>query len=132
MNEKKLLKSWAKQLKDIDDTIQYRKKGNSFIEGPYIVGFDSLNDISFRIEFSPEKTYNSTHYPPGFIFHIEWEGHEKMNRRIAADLSQEAFETYKYILKEIVNFNKRLSKMCYEFPNLDTKENRKRKMEKIL
>lgn len=128
------LKSWKKELNKIPNCkgISFRKKGNSFIEGPYIVGYDAKNDISFRIEFCSEKTYHSNHYPPGFLFHIEWKGHNRLNRRIAMEYCDEGFESYKYMLESIIYFENQFSKNCSTFPKLTTQDSRDKKINEII
>ena len=126
------LQSWRNDLSKICKGISFRKKGNSFIEGPYIVGYDENNDISFRIEFCPEKIYHSNHYPPGFLFHIAWKGHNRLNRRIAMGYCDEGFESYKYMLDAIIDFENQFSKNCSNFPKLTTQDSRDKKINEII
>jgi len=126
------LQSWRNDLSKICEGIDFRNKGNYFIEGPYIVGYDGNNDISFRIEFCPEKTIGKYYYPSGFLFHIEWKGHDRLNRRITIEDCDEGFISYKYILEDMINFENKLSKKISDFPKLTTQDNRDKKINEII
>lgn len=133
MDHIKQLKYWKKQINPICKTT-FRKKGNKFIESSYIVGYHNGTDTSYRIEFQDEKTVQSVsrYFPKGYYFTIESEGHHRLGCRVAAQDSETAFETFKFILNEIIDSKKRINRMCNNFPKLTTKDDRKRKLNEII
>lgn len=112
------LKNWKSELKKITPDIGIRTSSNSdHIEAPYLVGYDEKCDISFRISYC--SVLNE-----GFRFYIERSGDTKINSYVDIDKSNTTFIVYKEILKDIIEFEKSISIIVREFPNIPKKYER--------
>lgn len=118
-----ILKNWQKKLESIS-TIEYRKKGSLYCGGPYIVGYHSSADISFRISYEKQTQTSYNIFPDGFLFYIEHKGSTILNCRIKLDECEQGFKSYLYILEEIVEQDKLMSKRLRKFPEMIKEDKR--------
>lgn len=113
------LKNWKSEL--ITPDIVIRTSSNSdHIEVPYLVGYDEQCDISFRISYCSKGSVLNE----GFRFYIERSGDTKINTYVDIDKSNNSFIVYKKILKDIIEFEKSISIIVREFPNIPKKYER--------
>ncbi len=104
-------------LKDIID-VEYREYHPS-VRDSYICGFQNSENISIRISFGDKNLYE-----------IEVDGHILM--RTYADNSKDTFDSYLFILNDIIDSLKRMKKQCYAFPKYTVEDNRTQKIDKLL
>ena len=87
---------------------------------PYICGYDSSNEISIQIFFGNTGR-----------FVIEYLGHTKM-RKYIKNPSDNDYECYFYILKDLVDSSNRFRKQVNNFPKFTTEDNRTYQIDKII
>ena len=88
----------------------------------YIVGYCEISDVSFRISCIDEK----------FEFNIEHKGHTLLNKYVDSKKSEQSFETYFFILRETIEFEKTQQERIRKFPNFTKVDNRNNSIESIL
>jgi len=128
MNIKQILS----RLQEIIPDCEYRDK-SSYNQSPYICGYDSENEISIRIIFSPsgDLTQEQTNVKSLIMFNIECQGHERLRKNHMSP-DDAVYECYFYILKELVESSNRFNDQINSFPKFTAEDNRNYKIDRII
>jgi hypothetical protein len=97
------------QLSKIISDCEVREKSNYSGE-PYICGYDGSHDISIRITFGDSV-----------LFEIEHLGHQRMRKSVKG-ASDSDFESYFFILSDLINYCDKFQEQLYSFPILSEQD----------